>query len=207
MNAIKRNVYVLKNEIKEKIDYVRNTNEIPIYFYFADYKIPEGTEAKVFVLKQSKKAVFDECKIEKNTVIVNVKTQMFAEEGKAWMQIQLKKDEKILVTYSHPVNVHKNYTSGDSEQSENESDWIDKYIEKMKKETEKTIAIGNDLIARRESGEFTGEKGADGVVTVIKGQVAFEIKDGELLVYYHKEDAPPDMGIDENGDLIMNFGG
>lgn len=207
MNVIKRNVFVLKNAIKEKIDYVRGTNEIPIHFYFADYQIPIGSTAKAFVLKKSGKAVFDECEIKNNTVIVDVKTQMFVEEGKAWMQIQLKKDEKILVTYSHPVEVYKNYINGDAEKSENESEWLEEYITKMKKATVSAIAAKNDLIARREAGEFDGEKGADGVVMVTEGQIAFQIKDGDLIMYHNDKDAPPDLKINEAGDLIMNFGG
>ncbi len=207
MNAIKRNIFVLKNEIKEKIDYVRGTNEIPIHFYFTDYQIPVGATAKVFVLKKSGKAVFDECEIKNNTVIVDVKTQMFAEEGKTWMQIHLKKDEKILVTYSHPVEVYKNYINGDAENSKNESEWLEEYIAKMKKATVSAIAAKNDLIARREAGEFNGEKGADGVVTVTRGQVAFQIKNGDLIMHYHDEDMPPDVKINEAGELIMDFGG
>ena len=59
MNYIERDVYVLENRIKEKIDYVRGTNALPIYFHFRDYEIPEGATAKAFVLKPSKKATYD----------------------------------------------------------------------------------------------------------------------------------------------------
>ena len=55
VNYIERDVYVLKNRIKEKIDYVRGTNALPIYFHFRDYEIPKGATAKAFVLKPSKK--------------------------------------------------------------------------------------------------------------------------------------------------------
>ena len=59
MNYIERDVYVLENRIKEKIDYVRGTNALPIYFHFRDYEIPEGATAKAFVLKPSKKATYN----------------------------------------------------------------------------------------------------------------------------------------------------
>ena len=61
MNYIERDVYVLENRIKEKIDYVRGTNALPIYFHFRDYEIPEGATAKAFVLKPSKKATYNVC--------------------------------------------------------------------------------------------------------------------------------------------------
>ena len=67
--------------------------------------------------------------------------------------------------------------------------------------------VGDDLIARRESGEFTGPQGANGVVTTTQGQIAFQIVNEDLLLFYHQGDIPPDCEIDGNGDLIMDFGG
>lgn len=55
MNYIERNIYVTENRIKRKIDYTRGTNALPIYFHFMDFEIPEGAEAKAFVLKPSKR--------------------------------------------------------------------------------------------------------------------------------------------------------
>lgn len=68
-------------------------------------------------------------------------------------------------------------------------------------------AVGEDLIARREAGEFTGPKGADGVVTVTKGQVAFQVINDHLFLYYHDGDEEPNYSINGNGHLIMNIGG
>lgn len=68
-------------------------------------------------------------------------------------------------------------------------------------------AVGEDLIARRESGEFTGPKGADGVVTVTEGQVAFQVLNDHLFVYYCDGDKKPNYSIDGNGHLIMDIGG
>lgn len=69
------------------------------------------------------------------------------------------------------------------------------------------IAVGEDLIARREAGEFTGPQGADGVVTTTQGQIAFQIINDDLYIYYHDGDTPPGCYIDDNGCLIMDFGG
>ena len=68
-------------------------------------------------------------------------------------------------------------------------------------------AVGEDLIARREAGEFQGEQGECGVVTTTKGQIAFQITDGNLFVYYHDGDVAPECSINEEGNLMMNFGG
>lgn len=103
MNYIERDVYVLENRIKEKIDYVRGTNALPIYFHFRDYEIPEGATAKAFVLKPSKKATYNVCPIIENTVRVIVKDQTFAELGKSVLQIVLTMDEETLVTFDQPI--------------------------------------------------------------------------------------------------------
>lgn len=69
------------------------------------------------------------------------------------------------------------------------------------------IAVGEDLIARRETGEFTGPQGADGIITTTQGQIAFQIIDGNLHLFYHEGDVPPECKIDKEGCLIMDFGG
>lgn len=68
-------------------------------------------------------------------------------------------------------------------------------------------AVGNDLIARREAGEFTGPQGANGVVTTITGQVAFQVVNDHLLLYHQNGDIPPDYSIDTDGHLIVDIGG
>ncbi len=136
MNIINRDVYVLRDVIKDKIDYVRGTNAIPIYFHFRDYEIPEGAEAKVFVYKPSGKVVYNKCTISEQIVMVDVTDQMFIEFGLCLMQIQIRKDGRTLVTYMQPVCVHKNFVSGDVPESKNEADWIDEFIKNMQDATD-----------------------------------------------------------------------
>ena len=71
----------------------------------------------MYVQKPSGKAVYDNAVIDGNTVVVNVTTQMFCELGACYLQIQLVKDEKILVTFLQEVEVLANYTEGDSSRS------------------------------------------------------------------------------------------
>ena len=137
MNVIRRDAYVLRNDLKDKIDYVRGTNAVPIYFEFRDYDIPEGASAKAFVMKPSGKAVYNICTIFGQEVRIEVTSQMFIEEGLNLMQVQITKDKQSLVTYMQPVQVHKNFVSGDATESKNESDWINEYIQNMTDETER----------------------------------------------------------------------
>lgn len=68
-------------------------------------------------------------------------------------------------------------------------------------------AVTGDLVARRESGEFNGPPGANGVVMTTQGQYGFQIKSDDLYLYYHDGDVPPECSIDDEGNLIMNIGG
>ena len=125
MNQIKRDVYILSDKLKDPIDYVQNTNAIPIIFTMRDYDIPSGATAQIFVSKPSGKSVYNAAEISNNIVTVNVTTQMFSEVGVSALQIQISNAGKNLVTFEYPVCVHKNNTDPDAAESENESSFFD----------------------------------------------------------------------------------
>lgn len=76
---------------------------------------------------------------------------------------------------------------------------------------ERANNVSTDLENKIASGYFNGKDGKDGidgkdgVVTTLKGQIAFEIEKGYLFVYYSDEDNLPDACIDENGCLILTI--
>lgn len=80
------------------------------------------------------------------------------------------------------------------------------------KATERAHNVSNDLENKLASGYFNGRDGKDGidgkdgVVTTIEGQIAFEIENENLMLYYNDEDNPPDAHIDDNGCLILTVG-
>lgn len=82
-------------------------------------------------------------------------------------------------------------------------------------------AVANDLVARRDAGEFNGppgpqgiqgipgndgKDGADGVVVTITGQFMMQIKNDHLFVQYPDNSTPPDMYIDpDTGHLKWDY--
>lgn len=136
VRKIERDVYILSDRLKARIEYTRATNMVDLVFHFRDYQIPEGAVANVYMQKPSGKAVYNNATIEGNDIIVNATKQMFAELGNSALQIRLKKDGEELVTFEQPVLVKQNYTAGDF-QSENESGFFEEYEEKLKEATEK----------------------------------------------------------------------
>lgn len=216
MNVIRRDAYVLRDDLKDKIDYVRGTNAVPIYFEFRDYDIPEGASAKVFVMKPSGKAVYNICTIFDQEVRVEVTSQMFIEEGLSLMQVQIVKDEQSLVTYTQPVQVHKNFVEGDATESKNEAGWIEQYIQGMIEATKKAEVaaeaaeqIKDTLEEKLKNGDFVGEKGEkgdrgdSGITVPISGLFTLSgDEEGNLWAYYADGDNPPRFEHDEEtGDI------
>ena len=72
-------------------------------------------------------------------------------------------------------------------------------------------AVAEDLLTRKDLGEFTGpqgppgETGANGIVTTMAGQYGFEIREGHLYLVYPDGTTPPDMKINEAGHLILTI--
>ena len=72
-------------------------------------------------------------------------------------------------------------------------------------------AVAEDLVSRKDAGEFTGppgpqgEPGTNGIVTTMEGQYGFEIREGHLHLIYPDGTTPPDMKINEAGHLILTI--
>ena len=78
-------------------------------------------------------------------------------------------------------------------------------------------AVADDLIKRRDAGEFTGPQGpqgipgqdgkdgANGVVVTIAGQFAMQIQNGHLHVIYPDGGVAPNMEIGSDGHLLWSY--
>lgn len=177
-NNIERDIYTKADGVKIPIDYVQNTNAIPIIFHFRDFQIPAGATAQVFVQKPSGLAVYNSATISGNDVTVDVTTQMMAEVGFNKLQLQVMSGEDNLVTFVQPVNVRQNYTDGESEESKNESSLFDELQEAAQaanKAAEAANSAAEEIEAKAEAGDFsstvtvgsttTGEPGSQASVT------------------------------------------
>ena len=176
--AIERDVYTKADGVKIPIEYVQNTNAIPIIFHFRDFQIPDGATAQVFVQKPSGLSVYNAATISGNDVTVDVTTQMMAEVGFNKLQLQVMSGEDNLVTFVQPVNVRQNYTDGESEESKNESNLFDELQEAAQAANtaaEAANSAAEEIEAKAEAGDFsstvtvgsttTGEPGSQASVT------------------------------------------
>lgn len=128
-NSIERDVYVLRDTLKNPISYVRGTDLLPIMLHFRDFTIPSGATAKVFVAKNDGNAVYGGATITGNDVTVDVTQQMFITLGVNLMQVEIDSGNETLVTFEQPVMVTPNLKAGDLPDSTTDVDFIDKIIE------------------------------------------------------------------------------
>lgn len=176
--AIERDVYTKADGVKIPIDYVQNTNAIPIIFHFRDFQIPAGATAQVYVQKPSGLAVYNAATISGNDVTVDVTTQMMAEVGFNKLQLQVMSGDDNLVTFVQPVNVRQNYTDGESEESKNESSLFEELQEAAQAANtaaEAANSAADEIESKAEAGDFsstvtvgnttTGEPGSQASVT------------------------------------------
>lgn len=160
-NQIERDVYVTTNaNVKNPIDYVAGTNALPIVFTFRDFDIPEGASATYYVKKPSKKAVWNTAQISGNAVTIPVTTQTFAEEGLNNLQVRITQGEETLVTFTQPVKAWPNHTNDDAQESKNESDLLDQYIQEMQEEGDRIIGLASQYAQEAEAGANTATAAA-----------------------------------------------
>ena len=127
-------LFLERKDIPVKIDVVRNTNAIPISFHIADYQIPEGTEARIYLHKPSGAEVYNSAAIEENVVIVQPTMQMYAEEGEAIGQLQIIKDTTVAASFAIVFCIHKNIISDSAIESKDEFGILDTLINQAREE-------------------------------------------------------------------------
>ena len=127
-------LFLERKDIPVKIDVVRNTNAIPISFHIADYQIPEGAEARIYLRKPSGEEVYNSAAIEENAVIVQPTTQMYAEDGEAIGQLQIIKDTTVAASFAIVFCVHKNIISDSAIVSKDEFGILDTLINQAREE-------------------------------------------------------------------------
>lgn len=127
-------LFLERKDIPVKIDVVRNTNAIPISFHIADYQIPEGAEARIYLRKPSGAEVYNSAVIEENAVIVQPTTQMYAEDGEAIGQLQTIKDTTVAASFAVVFCIHKNIISDSAIESKDEFGILDTLINQAREE-------------------------------------------------------------------------
>lgn len=136
MKAVKKiEISVLHKRITPIVYAMQGDTGREIECTVIDWEIPEGVSARVWVVKPSKKVVYNDCRIVDKAVFVPLTNQTLAEFGSAICMIEFVSGEDVVSSFSFNLYVYKS-VSGDGIPSENESTVLEGMFE----------ALGQDAI-------------------------------------------------------------
>lgn len=160
MESIKRNIYVLRNAIKEKIEVTKGTDMIPIELKVVDYNIPDYAIAVAYALGQTsdvpKKILCDVG----NNAIKFTPSESFFEVGRNELMVRVLKDEKKLFTFCDTV-ICKDSTIKINDASETQDpSLVEQLLNKMSNETKDRLALQAEVEDIRKGYDETVYKSA-----------------------------------------------
>lgn len=215
-NSIERDVYVLRNTLKNPISYVRGTDLLPIIFHFRDFTIPSGATAKVFVSKNDGNAVYGGATITGNDVTVDVTQQMFITLGVNLMQVEIDSGNETLVTFEQPVMVAPNLKAGDLPESTTDVDFIDKIIDQAQEAVDnanQAVADANTAISGANTAASSANQAAQNANQAAEdlqdkvdaGDFTASVQVGTTTTLEPGQDATV-SNSGTNKDAVLNFG-
>lgn len=123
-----RREILLSKKVPVKIEYVQNTNGVPIEFVLSDFTIPGSASAFAYVKKPSGLEVFSQAEIDGNVVIINPTTQMMAEIGYNKMQVLITAGGNVAASFVVVLDVEENITEDSAVESQNEYSALESLI-------------------------------------------------------------------------------
>ena len=129
MEAIKRQIFVLRDTLKDIIDYNIGTDMVPIEYHVMDFAVPETAAAVVYVLKSDGELDKILADILENVIFFQP-TKGFFTEGLNAIQIRVVNDNKTLVSFTETVRAGKSIKFDDDTEAQQET-LIEQLLTKM----------------------------------------------------------------------------
>lgn len=117
MEAIKRQIFVLRNTLKDPIDYTSGTDMVPIEYHVMDFNIPATAVAVVYVLRSDGKLDKTLADVMDN-VISFCPTKGFFTEGSNAIRVRVVDNNKSLVSFTEIVRVGKSMRFDDDAEAQ-----------------------------------------------------------------------------------------
>lgn len=146
MEAIKRQIYVLRDVLKDEIVYSLGTDLVPIEYHIMDFTVPATATAVVYVLKPSgelDKILADAL----DNVVSFAPTRDFFEEGRNTIQIRITNNEKTLVSFTETVTATASIEFDDMMEAQQET-LIEQVLTKL---GEYTGTVQTEIADRKEA--------------------------------------------------------
>lgn len=150
MENISIKLRVANKGFTQIVDYVQGSNMIPIVFEITDYDIPSGATANIYIKKPSGAQIYNSCTISENEVTVQPTTQMFAESGKQFGQLQILSGQKILESFLILFDVEKSIIDDAAIESSDEFTALEdalNSIDDATTEAENAVSAANQAVS------------------------------------------------------------
>ena len=139
MKAVKKiEISVLHKRIAPIVYAVQGDTGREIECTVVDWDIPTGVTARVWVVKPSKKVVYNDCRIVDKSTFVPLTNQTLAEPGGAICMIEFVSGEDVVSSFSFNLYVYES-ASGDGIPSENESTVLEGMFEELAQDAINTL--------------------------------------------------------------------
>lgn len=139
MKAVKKiEISVLHKRITPIVYAVQGDTGREIECTVVDWDIPAGVTARVWVVKPSKKVVYNDCRIVDKSTFVPLTNQTLAEPGGAICMIEFVSGEDVVSSFSFNLYVYES-ASGDGIPSENESTVLEGMFEELAQDAINTL--------------------------------------------------------------------
>lgn len=120
MEAIKRQIYVLRDTLKDIIDYNIGTDMVPIEYHVMDFTVPATAAAVVYVLKPDGK--LDKILADVLDNVISFKPiKGFFLEGLNAIQIRIVDNNKAFVSFTETVRAGKSMKFDDATEAQQET--------------------------------------------------------------------------------------
>lgn len=170
MERIYKKINVTKKDLLCRVNYVQGSNVIPIDFEILDFTVPSGAVTNIYIKKPSGAQIYNSCTISGQVITVQPTTQMFAEAGNQFGQLQILQSEKILASYLILFEVERSVIDDAAIESTNEFTALQEIMEKApeviaaaEEAAENAQAIYETVKEKLENGELNGPQGPQGI--------------------------------------------
>lgn len=136
MNIIQRDIFVTRKDITVVIPYPQGGNAVPIYLRIADWQIPSGSTARIYMRKPSGAEIYNDCVINGNIVQITVTTQMTAEAGWVKSTLEIVNGTDILHSFEMTLDIQATSISDNAVESKNEFTALEKAMQEIDSATQ-----------------------------------------------------------------------
>lgn len=140
-------IYLTKKRLPKPVKVVQYDTGVQLVFLVADFQIPNGTTATLFVQKPSGKFVYQDTNITvaDNSVIVDLHNQAITESGDAKYQLQLVNGDDTISTLAGVLEVSRSLADDGAVKSKTVVRAFDElYAQKMAELAAATLSATHD---------------------------------------------------------------